>query len=58
MTGVILMIKPGDKVSWLEGGTRKYGWVRAIIERPWSKAALLDSGQEVELICLRREPIR
>lgn len=57
MTGLILMIKPGDKVSWLEGGTRKYGWVHAIINRGAYQTALLEK-REIPLEQLTKERVR
>lgn len=57
MIGVISMIKPGDKVSWLEGDTRKYGWVHAIINRGTYQTALLEK-QEIPLEQLTKERVR
>ncbi|WP_461243728.1 hypothetical protein [Secundilactobacillus muriivasis] len=51
------MIKPGDKVSWLEGDTRKYGWVHAIINRGAYQTALLEK-REIPLGQLTKERVR
>lgn len=59
------MIKPHDKVSWIQAGhSRQYGWVHAIVNRGAYQTALIEVGfkhkhtEELPLERLRKESVQ